>query len=107
LIYENHRHHRRICGPQRIRLQSGARFLRQDYTVYPVNPKEKRIEGLPVFKSIADVPVRPNHPAHVPALCSMQSVPKCQPKETKNGLFTGSQSITSHTHKSIDLIGQK
>ena len=35
-------------------------FVRQGYTVYPVNPKEPQIEGLPVFKSIADVPERPN-----------------------------------------------
>lgn len=35
-------------------------FLRQGYTVYPVNPKESQIEGLPVFTSIAEVPVRPN-----------------------------------------------
>src|ERR1017187_5163994 len=35
-------------------------FLRQGYTVYPVNPKEVEIEGLPAFKSIAAVPVRPN-----------------------------------------------
>ena len=35
-------------------------FLRQGYTVYPVNPKETLIEGLPAFKSIAEVPVRPN-----------------------------------------------
>ena len=35
-------------------------FLRQGYTVYPVNPKEAEIEGLPAFKSIAEVPVRPN-----------------------------------------------
>src|ERR1017187_3283220 len=35
-------------------------FLRQGYTVYPVNPKAARIEGLPAFKSIAEVPVRPN-----------------------------------------------
>ena len=35
-------------------------FLQQGYTVYPLNPKETSIEGLPVFKSIADVPVRPN-----------------------------------------------
>jgi uncharacterized protein len=35
-------------------------FVRQGYTVYPVNPKETEIEGLPAFKSIADVPVRPN-----------------------------------------------
>jgi predicted CoA-binding protein len=35
-------------------------FVQQGYTVYPVNPKEAQIEGLPAFKSIADVPVRPN-----------------------------------------------
>jgi predicted CoA-binding protein len=35
-------------------------FVQQGYTVYPVNPKEAEIEGLPAFKSIADVPVRPN-----------------------------------------------
>ncbi len=35
-------------------------FLQQGYTVYPVNPKESQIEGLPAFKSITEVPVRPN-----------------------------------------------
>ena len=34
-------------------------FLQQGYTVYPVNPKETEIEGIAVFKSIQDVPVRP------------------------------------------------
>ena len=34
-------------------------FQQQGYTVYPVNPKETEIEGLRVFKSIRDVPVRP------------------------------------------------
>src|SRR5882757_787095 len=34
-------------------------FLRQGYTVYPVNPTATEIEGLAVYKSIADVPVRP------------------------------------------------
>jgi uncharacterized protein len=34
-------------------------FLKQGYTVYPVNPKEAEIEGLPAFKTISDVPVRP------------------------------------------------
>ena len=62
-------------------------FLRQGYTVYPFNPKEERIEGLPVFKSIPDVPVRPNRPAHVPAPCLMESVPKCQPKRMRE-IFT-------------------
>ena len=34
-------------------------FAWQGYTVYPVNHRERRIEGLTVFKSIAEVPVRP------------------------------------------------
>lgn len=35
-------------------------FARQGYTVYPVNPKEAEIAGLPVFKSISEVPARPD-----------------------------------------------
>lgn len=34
-------------------------FLQQGYTVFPVNPHEAVIEGQTVFKSIRDVPVRP------------------------------------------------
>lgn len=34
-------------------------FLRQGYTVYPVNPNEPEVEGLTTCKSIKDVPVRP------------------------------------------------
>ena len=34
-------------------------FVQQGYTVYPVNPKESVIEGLPAFKSILELPVRP------------------------------------------------
>jgi predicted CoA-binding protein len=34
-------------------------FLQKGWTVYPVNPKEARIEGLLAFKSIRDVPLRP------------------------------------------------
>lgn len=32
-------------------------YLRRGYDVYPVNPKGGEIEGLPVRKSLADVPV--------------------------------------------------
>jgi uncharacterized protein len=35
-------------------------FLQRGFTVWPVNPRETEIEGLPVFKSIADVPLRPH-----------------------------------------------
>jgi predicted CoA-binding protein len=31
-------------------------YLDAGYTVYPVHPKEERIEGLPVYHSVADIP---------------------------------------------------
>jgi hypothetical protein len=34
-------------------------YLQQGYTVYPVNLREERIEGLPAFGSVLDVPARP------------------------------------------------
>jgi uncharacterized protein len=34
-------------------------YLQRGYLVYPVNPNESQIESLPVFKSIKDVPERP------------------------------------------------
>ena len=34
-------------------------FRAQGFSVYPVNPKETEVEGLPCFASIAEVPVRP------------------------------------------------
>ena len=35
-------------------------FQQQGYTVYPVNPNEAEIEGLPAYKTIRDVPTRPH-----------------------------------------------
>jgi predicted CoA-binding protein len=34
-------------------------FLQQGCEVYPVNPKETTIEGQPVYRTLAAVPVRP------------------------------------------------
>ena len=31
-------------------------YLRQGWTVYPVNPNEPTVEGLPTFRSVADIP---------------------------------------------------
>lgn len=51
-------------------------FLRQGYKVYPVNPKETQIEGQPVFRSIKDVPVRPNRISmYVPPEIVLQLLP--------------------------------
>jgi uncharacterized protein len=35
-------------------------FRQRGYTVYPINPTEEVIEGLTAFKSILDVPARPD-----------------------------------------------
>jgi predicted CoA-binding protein len=34
-------------------------FTQKGYTVYPVNPKETTVEGIPTYATIADVPGRP------------------------------------------------
>lgn len=35
-------------------------YAQQGYTVYPVNPKEAKIEGLTAYRSVLDVPARPD-----------------------------------------------
>ena len=35
-------------------------YQRRGFTVYPVNPRESEIEGVPALKSITEVPVRPD-----------------------------------------------
>ena len=49
-----------IIGASNTRQKYGNRavraYLRQGWTVYPVNPNESIVEGLPVHKTIADVP---------------------------------------------------
>jgi predicted CoA-binding protein len=35
-------------------------YLRQGYRVYPVNPKAVTVESLPTYKTIRDVPTRPD-----------------------------------------------
>lgn len=53
-----------IIGASRDRGKFGNKavraFRQQGYTVYPVNPRETEIEEIPAYKSIQDVPVRPD-----------------------------------------------
>lgn len=52
-----------IIGASNDRAKFGNKavraFLQKGFEVFPVNPKEDNIEGLPAFKSIAEVPLRP------------------------------------------------
>ena len=53
-----------IIGASNDRTKFGNKavraFRQQGYDVFPVHPREASIEGLPAFKSIAEVPVRPH-----------------------------------------------
>ena len=53
-----------ILGASTDRNKFGNKALRayrqSGYRVFPVNPKESQIEGLPAYRSIADVPERPH-----------------------------------------------
>lgn len=53
-----------IIGASNDRAKYGNKSVRahaqNSFTVYPVNPNETKIEGLPAFKSILDVPIRPD-----------------------------------------------
>jgi len=53
-----------ILGASADRNKYGNKAVRaysqQGHTVYPVNLKETEIEGLPVCRSVLDVPVRPD-----------------------------------------------
>ena len=53
-----------ILGASADRSKYGNRAIHSyrghGYDVYPVNPKEEQIEGLKSYRSILDVPVRPD-----------------------------------------------
>jgi hypothetical protein len=53
-----------IIGASNSRNKFGNKAVRayqqQGYTVYPVNLSEREIEGLPAYRSITDVPTRPD-----------------------------------------------
>jgi len=52
-----------VIGASNDRRKFGNKAVRAfgllGYAVYPVNPRETSIEGRPVFRSIRDIPVRP------------------------------------------------
>ena len=51
-------------------------FTLKGYTVYPVNPKETHIEGLTAYKSISEVPSRPDMiSVYLPPAAVLKSLP--------------------------------
>ena len=56
-------------------------FLRQGYIVYPVNPKEEMIEGLKAFKTIGDLPVKPEMVSvYLPPMVLLKILPEIAAK---------------------------
>jgi uncharacterized protein len=50
--------------------------LKEGFTVYPINPKESQVEGLPAFRSISDVPARPDRiSVYVPPAVVLKLLP--------------------------------
>jgi uncharacterized protein len=50
--------------------------LKEGFTVYPINPKESQVEGLPAFRSISDVPTRPDRiSVYVPPAVVLKLLP--------------------------------
>ena len=49
-----------VIGASNVREKYGNKavraYLRQGWTVYPVNPNEREVEGLPAYPSITDIP---------------------------------------------------
>ena len=53
-----------IIGASNNRTKYGNKavraYLQQGYTVYPVNLSESKVEGLAAYRSVRDIPVRPD-----------------------------------------------
>ena len=69
-----------IIGASNDRAKFGNKavraFVRCGYTVYPVNPREKEVEGLPAYPAITKVPVRPEKvSSYVPAPVLLKLLP--------------------------------
>lgn len=78
-------------------------FREQGFQVYPVNPNENEIEGLPTYKRIADVPVRPNMVSvYVPPPVLLKLLPEIARKgcdELWLNPGTGSDEVIAETER--------
>ncbi|MGC8744872.1 MAG: CoA-binding protein [Verrucomicrobiia bacterium] len=63
-------------NPKKYGYKAVKAFLQRGYTVYPVNIREETILGLKVYKSIKDVPTRPDMiTVYVPPQMTLKLLP--------------------------------
>ena len=77
-----------VIGASNDRSKFGNRavraYLAQGWTVYPVNPKETQIEGLPCYRGIADVPTAVDRASlYVPPSIGIQILDAIRAHEAK------------------------
>ncbi|MBX3748295.1 MAG: CoA-binding protein [Verrucomicrobiae bacterium] len=70
-----------ILGASNQRSKFGNRAVRafagKGWQVFPVNPREKTIEGLPAFASVEDLPLRPHLiSVYLPPAVLLQELPR-------------------------------
>ena len=72
-------------APQKFGNKAVRAYLRQHWTVYPVNPNEKTIEGLPVYARVEDLPTGVERfSLYVPpsvGITLLEAIKSKQPKE--------------------------
>jgi uncharacterized protein len=71
-------------------------FLARGYTVYPVNPKGGEVEGLPVYRSLAEIPAGvklDRISVYLPAAVGLRALPEIAARGTSElWLNPGSES---------------
>jgi predicted CoA-binding protein len=74
-----------IVGASSVRQKYGNRavraYLRQGWTVYPVNPNEADVEGLKTYRSVSEIPGRVDRVSlYVPASIGITLLPGIKEK---------------------------
>ncbi|MGC8885648.1 MAG: CoA-binding protein [Verrucomicrobiia bacterium] len=68
-------------NPKKYGHKAVKAFLQRGYTVYPVNPREDTILGLKAYKSIKEVPTRPDMVSvYVPPQLTFKLLPEIAEK---------------------------
>jgi len=81
-------------------------YVRQGWTVYPVNPNEKTVEGLRVYPTIADVPGKVDRVSmYVPPSVGITLLESIKAKAPKAELFLNPGSESDELVERAESLG--